>query len=497
MIELDDVFVLYPVQDRQVAALRGLSLSVAAGERVVIAGPSGSGKSTLVRLVTGLVRPSAGRALVLDHDLATASNRVILALQRSGIGVITQQMTSNLAVELTGLHNVAMQCRLAGRSRHDAHQLGRDMMKRLGVDHLADRSLATISAGEAQRVALAAALAHRPRVIVADEPTGALDIDNANIVFDLLAELSTELEAALLVVSHDPGAGRIGDRVLEIRDGRLGAERLAGHESSRLVVDARGWIRLPETDRIRAGIASRAVVEPAVDFAAGSESLTLKAVDRITTSAATTRPGEASSVAGDVLVAIAAAGRTIGDTRVLAPVTLDVRTNELLIISGRSGSGKTTLLGLIAGFAEPSEGRIEHAPSTPVAVGTSTPGFAETLSVRHNIELACTVRGRVIDAQMTDSIDRALTAVGMIELAARPVGTLSGGERQRASIVRALASGAPLVLLDEPTSQLDQSLARSVARFLVAEARSGRAIVCASHEPELLAAADRIHSLNG
>ncbi|HEY4334050.1 MAG TPA: ATP-binding cassette domain-containing protein, partial [Ilumatobacteraceae bacterium] len=157
---------------------------------------------------------------------------------------------------------------------------------------------------------------------------------------------------------------------------------------------------------------------------------------------------------------------------------------------------KTTLLGLIAGLAQPTTGTIVRSDDSSVAIGTATPGFAETLSVRRNVELACTVRGRAMDAEQTAAIDAALTAVSMIGLAARPVATLSGGERQRAAIVRAVASGAPLVLLDEPTSQLDQGLARQVARFLGDEARRGRAIVCASHEPELLATADRVHSLH-
>ena len=491
MIHLDDVFVLHPVLDRQVAALRGLSLTVGAGERVVISGPSGSGKSTLVQLITGHVRPSAGSAMVLDHDLGNASARAVMALQRTGLGIITQQMVTNLAPELSGIGNVAMQSRLSGRSRRDAHADAAAMLHRLGVDHLADRPLGTISAGEAQRVALAAALAHRPRVIVADEPTGTLDDANAAMVFDLLTELSLELDAALLVVSHDPAAGRIGQRVLEIRDGRLGTERVEGEHVARLVVDTRGWVRLPEADRVRSGIVDRAVLSAGPADVIG---LQPPADQAAVANHATTRH-EAPGGGRDVAI-LDEASRRIGTIRLLAPTTLRVRTGEVLVVSGRSGSGKTTMLGLLGGFAAPSEGTVERPVGTAVAVGTATPGFAETLTVRQNIELSCTVRGNIIDATLTAAIDARLHAVGLAELADRPVCTLSGGERQRVSIVRAVSGGADLVLLDEPTSQLDQGLARRVARFLVEHARAGHAVVCASHEPELIAAADRVHSLS-
>ncbi|MCU1397193.1 MAG: transporter related [Acidimicrobiales bacterium] len=500
MIDLDDVFVLYPVLDRQVAALRGLSLRVSAGERVVVTGPSGSGKSTLVSLVTGRVRPSAGTAVVLDHDLTNASARAIAALQRTGVGVVTQQMSANLLPELTGRQNAAMQSRLAGASVDDSNRLASTMLDRLGVGHLADRRLGTISAGEAQRVALAAALAHRPRVIVADEPTGALDHYNANIVFELLSELSDELDAALLVVSHDPGAGRIGHRVLEIRDGRLGAERIADDLTTRLVVDNRGWVRLPESDRIRAGIVDRVVVagsnrwdpsdverRPVVELCPPGGPVDAPQVDTPTVEA----PADAPQV-----LALHDVTRSIGTVRILAPTSLVVRAGELLIVAGRSGSGKTTLLGILGAFGIPTEGSVARSDDLSVAVGTSTPGFAETMTVRQNIVLACTVRGSNVDDALTASIDESLAAVGMLELAERPVSTLSGGERQRASIVRAVSSGARLVLLDEPTSQLDQGLARRVSAFLLHCARQGHAIVCASHEPELIAAADRVHSLS-
>jgi putative ABC transport system ATP-binding protein len=199
---------------------------------------------------------------------------------------------------------------------------------------------------------------------------------------------------------------------------------------------------------------------------------------------------------GSDIIELQGASRSIGDRQILAPTDLAVRSGELLIVSGRSGSGKTTLLGLLAGFGTPSEGVVVRHDGGRVAVGTSSPGFAETMTVRQNIVLACSVRGLSADAHLVASIDDSLGAVGLLELADRPVSTLSGGERQRVSIVRAISSGAELVLLDEPTSQLDQGLARRVSRFLLRFARAGHAIVCASHEPELITAADRVHSLS-
>ncbi len=502
MIELDDVFVLYPCLDRQVAALRGLTLSVAAGERVVIAGPSGSGKSTLVRLITGQVRPSAGIAIVLEHDLVTASPQAVLALQRSGVGVITQHMTANLADELCVLDNVAMQSRLSGTARVIAQAGALEMLARLGVDSLAKRRLSTISAGEAQRVAIAAALAHRPRVIVADEPTGALDLVNANAVFDLLAELSTELDAALVVVSHDTGAARIGHRVLEIRDGRLSSESLNGHSQQRLVVDDRGWLRLPDAARIHAGISDRVILDdpPPEATTRSAKSIVIQApADEPTRHIVEVRAETRESVETIAITRVLDVAVTLphGNTVILAPTSVQVNSGELLLITGRSGSGKTTLLSLLAGFAEPSSGRVERNPLTRIAVGTASLGFAESMSIRHNVELTCTVRGQRVDAALTDTISTLLHDLGIDELADRPVATLSGGERQRASIARALASDADLIVLDEPTSQLDQAHAHQVARVLLAHARRGRAVVCASHEPELIAAADRVHPLAG
>ena len=495
MIELDDVFVLYPVHDRQVAALRGLTLTVGAGERVVIAGPSGSGKSTLVKLVTGAVRPSAGRAMVLGHDLANASPRAILSLQRTGIGMITQQMSQNLAAELTGLQNVALQNRLTGKTGTQARRLALQMMERLGVAHLANARLAIASAGETQRLAIAAALAHRPRIIVADEPTGALDPANAEAVYDLLAELATELDAALLVVSHDPGAARIGQRTMVIRDGRVGAEQLSGAAHERLVVDRRGWLRLPESAREAAGITTRAVNDQG-DHQSNHRVILRSPDDPIPADEQAVVTGPVTSPgAPRELVSLHAASRRIGSITVLPETTLAVSTGEVVVLAGRSGSGKTTVLSLMAGLSQPSDGSVTRS-ANKVAIASANPGFAESMSARANVVLAAQVRGQTIDAVFDKSVNDLLSEIGLSELAERAASTLSGGERQRLAIVRALSSDADLVLFDEPTSQLDQALARQVAELLRKQVSAERGIVCASHEPELLSKASRVVSFD-
>ena len=174
----------------------------------------------------------------------------------------------------------------------------------------------------------------------------------------------------------------------------------------------------------------------------------------------------------------------------MAPTTVAISTGQLTVLSGPSGSGKTTLLGLLGGLGEPSEGVIEHVAAHTTSIGSSLAGFAEQVSVAQNLQLARQVRG-LPHADVT----WALTELGIERLADRPVGMLSGGERQRVGIARALITDADVVLLDEPTSQLDEASAARVAAILQRLAQEGRAIVCTSHDPALVAVADTLVSL--
>lgn len=481
MIDLDDVFVLYRGAEHDVVALRGLSLKVAAGERVVVNGPSGSGKSTLIKVVTAEVLPGAGRAVVLGRDLGQLGAVASRLLRRERIGIITQGSGRDLAPELTCVENVALQARLAGVPTAIALAEANAALERCRVGHLAGRWPVSLSGGEAQRVGVAAALASKPGVIVADEPTGELDRVNADVVYDLLAEQATESGAGLLLVTHDVKANRIADRVVTIRDGRVSSE-LIDH-TLRLIVDERGWVRLPEDDRHVAGITDRATTRSL------SDGLMLSGTAPIDMAVIEDQQGATTAVR-TVLVSAQDVATVIDGVTVLAPTTVAISTGQLTVLSGPSGSGKTTLLGLLGGLGEPSEGVIEHVAAHTTSIGSSLAGFAEQVSVAQNLQLARQVRG-LPHADVT----WALTELGIERLADRPVGMLSGGERQRVGIARALITDADVVLLDEPTSQLDEASAARVAAILQRLAQEGRAIVCTSHDPALVAVADTLVSL--
>jgi ABC-type lipoprotein export system ATPase subunit len=483
MIELDDVFVLYRGAEHDVVALRGLSLKVAPGERVVVNGPSGSGKSTLIKVVTADVLPGAGRAIVLGRDLGQLGTAASRLLRRERIGIITQGSGRDLAPELTCVENVALQAQLAGVPTATALADAQAALERCRVGHLANRWPASLSGGEAQRVGVAAALASKPGVIVADEPTGELDLVNADLVYDLLAEQAADSGAGLLLVTHDVKANRIADRVVTIRDGRVSSE-LIDH-TSRLIVDERGWVRLPEGDRHVAGITDRVTARSTPDGLVVSGPGPAETVAVVEPSSV-----RMTEAAGTVLVSAQDASMVIDGVAVLAPTSLTISTGQLTVLSGPSGSGKTTLLGLLGGLGEPSEGTIEHVAAHTTSIGSSLAGFAEQVSVIQNLQLARQVRG-LPHADVT----WALTVLGIERLADRPVGMLSGGERQRVGIARALITDAEVVLLDEPTSQLDEASAARVASILQLLAQEGRAIVCTSHDPALVAVADKLVSL--
>lgn len=204
-------------------ALDGVSLRVGSGEAVAIMGPSGCGKSTLLNVIAGLDRPSAGRVEVHDEDLGSLSEAGLALFRRRRIGFVFQFF--NLLDDLPALDNVALAAQLMGVRAGQARRRALELFEELGIADRRNAYPATLSGGERQRVAVARALMNRPALLLADEPTGALDSRTGEQVMDLLLDLN-QIGQTLLLVTHDPAvAERCASRVVELADGRIVGER--------------------------------------------------------------------------------------------------------------------------------------------------------------------------------------------------------------------------------------------------------------------------------
>ena len=504
-IELKDVFRVHSTPEGDAAALQGLSLRVAEGEVLAVLGPSGSGKSTLLRLLAGLERPSAGLVRVHGEDLGKLPARGLARYRSALLGYADQHYARALAPELSARDLVAVQLGLRGEARAERLRRADELLERVGLADKRSRRPGQLSGGEQQRVALCAALAHRPSVFLADEPTGELDAATADQVYDVLSELVREHGCTTVIVSHDPESARIADRIVRIRDGRVSEEwsRETG-DSDTIVVGRGGWLRLPEELLLRAGIGTKATAR----FDNGR--LTIEPVSG--TEVTTQVPGiqqVAGSSPGRVVVEARGLSKGYGATPVLTGLDIELRSSRLHAVTGPSGSGKTTLLHLLAGLELPDAGSVTvdgvdltsldragraGLRRAKVAYVGQQAGLVPHLSALENVELALALRG--LEAGRFAALE-ALESVGLGERTTQRVGRLSQGERARVAIARAIASRPAVLLADEPTSRLDGANAISVAVLLARLARStGAAVVCATHDPLVIEQAESQISLS-
>jgi putative ABC transport system ATP-binding protein len=203
-------------------ALAGVSLEIRAGEAVAVMGPSGSGKSTLLNMVAGLDRPTSGSVVVNGEDLGALNETGLALFRRRRIGMIFQFF--NLLDDLPALDNVALAAQLTGTSAAQARKRALELLDELGIAGRRNIYPAQLSGGERQRVAVARALMNRPALLLADEPTGALDSRSGEQVMDLLLDLN-QIGQTLMLVTHDEGlATRCASRLIEVVDGRVARE---------------------------------------------------------------------------------------------------------------------------------------------------------------------------------------------------------------------------------------------------------------------------------
>ena len=217
ILEAKNLNKTYTVDHRNIMVLNDISLAVAPGEFVVIAGSSGSGKTTLLTLLSGLDHPSSGRVFIDQRDITDASEDELAPLRNRMIGFVFQSF--HLVPSMTASENIMFPAELLGRP--DAGKKARQLLKRVGLEDRADNLPSQLSGGEKQRISLCRAMINDPKLLFADEPTGNLDSQNGRLVLAQLLELKSEQGATLILVTHNPEIAAAADRVLTLKDGRL------------------------------------------------------------------------------------------------------------------------------------------------------------------------------------------------------------------------------------------------------------------------------------
>jgi len=220
-IFVKDLVKVYRLETVEVQALRGLSMEVKEGELVSIIGPSGSGKTTLLNVAGGLSRVTAGSVKVGDIEVTALNEEQLIEYRRTTVGHIFQ--TLNLIPTLTAAENIELPMMAMKIPRNQRVKRVNHLLEVVGLMERANHKPGELSGGEQQRIAMAAALANDPPVILADEPTGELDTVNAKVVVDYLLKINKEMDKTIVMVTHDPVVARAGNRILKIEDGVIKA----------------------------------------------------------------------------------------------------------------------------------------------------------------------------------------------------------------------------------------------------------------------------------
>lgn len=223
MIQADSLVKIYKTKQTEVLALQGLDLKVEEGELTAIIGNSGSGKSTFLNMIGGLDRPSAGSLFVAGSNLFTMTEKQLVLYKRNTVGFVWQNNGRNLLPYLTVLENIMLPMSLSSQKKKKNKAL--ELLEMVGMSSKRRSRMNMLSGGEQQRVAIAIALANSPKLLLADEPTGSVDVKTANYIFDVFTELNKGGQT-ILIVTHDVALSKKVKRVVAIRDGKISSERV-------------------------------------------------------------------------------------------------------------------------------------------------------------------------------------------------------------------------------------------------------------------------------
>ncbi len=455
-IKIDDLFFLYSRDGYTSVALRGLDLEIESRECLVINGPNGSGKSTLVKILTGFEPISAGKVSFDEWDISKIDP---VNLRREFVSSIDQK--GNLLVDLTVAQNIELAFSLISDSSKSVKTQTSSLLVKYKLNDVADRYPSELSASERQLSALAVALATNPKVLIADEPSGELDDKAAATFYRTLASLSAAM--TVILVTHDPRAEVIADRVVRIRNGRISQSwRPGGVETN--VIDKFGWSQM----NVKAGKNLPKVVK------------------------------QESKIRASInpLLVVKGAALAFGAKQLFSDLTFSAAPGQLIAITGPSGSGKSSLLRILAGAQTPSKGSVkfdgqeigqlnreQSASLRAKFIGymAQGPDPLEKISLRDHL--------------LFSETDSSAWLGDLSSFSYRSLSEFSGGERARIEILKLLSLEKPLLLMDEPSSQLDEIRTREMAALITTYLAEGGIVIACTREPIFLHSAHSIVKL--
>ena len=230
ILECDGLVKIYKTDEVEVMALQGLELTIKRGELMAVIGKSGSGKSTLLNMIGGLERPTAGKLYADGKDLFALSDKELVEYRKKTVGFVWQKNSRNLLPYMTAIENVQVPMFFDKDNKEDKYKRAHDLLCMVGLENKINSFPSQMSGGEQQRVAIAIALANNPKILLADEPTGAVDSKTSNMIQDLFRKLNQELGITIIIVTHDISLANKVNRVVMISDGKISTEKIMKEE---------------------------------------------------------------------------------------------------------------------------------------------------------------------------------------------------------------------------------------------------------------------------
>lgn len=230
LIVCDGLVKIFKTEDVEVMALQGLDMKIKRGELMSVIGKSGSGKSTLMNIIGGLEKPSAGKIIINGKNLSEMTEKEMVTYRKKTVGFVWQKSERNLFKYLTALENIEAAMNFSGKSKKEKRSKALELLEMVGLSHKKDSYPTKMSGGEQQRIAIAVAIANEPDILLADEPTGAVDTKTSNHIQDLFRKLNKELGLTIIIVTHDMKLAAKVDRVVMISDGKISTEKIMKQE---------------------------------------------------------------------------------------------------------------------------------------------------------------------------------------------------------------------------------------------------------------------------